>query len=134
MSELQAGRELDALIAEKVMGLEWTTSSLTGSMPIIGSPFRIAERSDFVWRSGWRAIVLCPSYSTDMAAAWLVFVAALQQVGSAAILADMEDFGRGLITRGQAEGVVTVVIGEVTVTDVAPLAICRAALAAVEAL
>ena len=54
---MEAGRELDALVAEKVMG--W--KDVNTAWPSYGSP---PESPD-----GWREI---PAFSTDIAAAWEV--------------------------------------------------------------
>lgn len=53
--QLQAGRELDALIAEKVM--HWT---LKGAHPIFGSPVYATGKTD----------TLVPFFSADIGAAW----------------------------------------------------------------
>lgn len=57
---MDAGRELDALIAEKVMG----TFIPAGSNPSLRDDAWLNERGYLVWEP--------PPYSTDIAAAWLV--------------------------------------------------------------
>lgn len=57
---MNAGRELDALIAEKVMG--WTWNEFTAWSPS-GSRNAIQFKNDLSW---------LPYYSTDIAAAWEV--------------------------------------------------------------
>lgn len=61
--KLDAGRELDALIAEKVMG--WTWDESTAWSPSGGRNSRTGRPDDPWW---W-----LPHYSTDIAAAWEVF-------------------------------------------------------------
>lgn len=57
MEDLKPGRELDALIADRVMGFR---ESLLGA------------RTQFEYETIRRKIGLCPEYSTDIAAAWAV--------------------------------------------------------------
>jgi hypothetical protein len=109
-----AGRELDAVVAERVMGLKEVTSWADGVC---------RSRMPF----GWHDV---PCYSTEIAAAWQVFVRGLTNSGNASICGDMEDFGRGAFTRGKADEVVTVTVGEWSVTGPVCLAICQAALLA----
>ena len=67
MSELQAGRELDALIAEKVMG--WTSVAMAGlftqfpAIALCGLPPGAQLNAD---------LQVVPRYSTQIAAAWQV--------------------------------------------------------------
>lgn len=123
-----AGRELDAAVAE-AMGLclhrepaKWRTVRCQGDSP------------DHYCNLCGEDPEPCPHFSTDIAAAWQVFVRGMQAAGYATIHADMEDYGRGLFTRGESEGVVTVTIGDYSATEVAPLAICYAALSAFAAI
>ncbi len=72
MSELKPGRELDALVAEKVMGLKivvkvWGTGKKYRSFSV-GEP-------DYIYSSDrpeGELINSVPRYSTDIAAAWEV--------------------------------------------------------------
>src|SRR5689334_12270985 len=72
MNELPAGRELDALIAEKVMGWAWDETRC----PICGWPFArnasegcVPNNCSMRPRPSLRADEP-PHYSTDIAAAW----------------------------------------------------------------
>lgn len=67
LDELKAGRELDALIAEKVMG--WILGPERITRPDGGS-FDAPIHDDWEYK-GYRPYSL-PPYSTDIAAAWLV--------------------------------------------------------------
>lgn len=105
MSELKAGRDLDALIAEKVMG--WT---------------RIPKERETLWQSptagSWPVtLARIPKYSTDIAAAWKV----VNALG-----------GHFILRRQLSEWFVTI-NGEMAWAETAPLAICRAGIAATEA-
>jgi hypothetical protein len=132
--DLAAGRELDAKVAEKIFGLtvrrglvrlayyEMEMEVLEeGDEPLEG----MQHEEDYI--AGDR---LVPCYSTDIAAAWLVLDEMVWRVGTANIRLDMEDYGRGAGTAGRAERAVWVTIGEHTAVGPAPLAICKAALAA----
>ena len=61
---MQAGRELDALVAEKVMGLNIRYPT-DGNVP--REPFYWAKDDD-----GYEEPFACPHYSTDISAAWEV--------------------------------------------------------------
>jgi hypothetical protein len=105
VTDLPAGRDLDAEVAEKVM-----------THP----------------HSQWRDPV--PAYSTDIAAAWTVLDAMVWRVGTANVRLDMEDYGRGAGTSPDgAERAVWVTIGDSAAFGPAPEAICRAALWAIGA-
>jgi hypothetical protein len=133
--DLPAGRELDALIAEKVMGYRWLTKWM-------GEPGEYLESPDG-FLAGWRRsdggitghldgvaknTVLRP-YSTDIAAAWEV----VEKITSSGRL--MGGVTKRLngkysaLVSEQLGGGVFVMSDDV---DTAPLAICRAALKAVE--
>lgn len=105
IDELQAGRELDALIAEKVM--EWTQCGFdeigqewTG-IPEGGQP-------------GYHSVI--PSYTTNIAAAWQVVEKLGMQCGFS--IHEKEPFAMHN--------------GISLVAETVPLAICRAALKAVQ--
>jgi len=123
MNDLPAGRELDVLVAKKVMG--WTKPKggrrdpLTGKRP--------------VWRELPFEYVDTPHFSTDIAAAWEVVEKFAGQVTI-----------QGPISVGFNEGESYPKCWTVGFTknawnnirceaETAPLAICRAALRAVEA-
>lgn len=55
---MKPGRELDALVAEKVMGYHVE----------VHHPMGLVLPEPYISRAG--ALVLCPAYSTDIAAAW----------------------------------------------------------------
>ena len=59
LSEMKAGRELDALVAEKVMGLSKGGTDVNGVFVYL----------DHIEGGIWTAV---PNYSTDIAAAWEV--------------------------------------------------------------
>jgi hypothetical protein len=115
---MEAGRELDALIAEKVMG--WTVEL------IVNSPCDAFEE----WRDaqGWRYGPNPPLYSTDIAAAW--------EIAEKLQLAVIPDASGGwcaghALFRGP--GWYEENVNDWEHADTAPLALCRAALAAVGA-
>ena len=114
MDQLEAGWELDALVAEKVMGCQ-----------------SVHEVEPGLWRD---EIGRIPRFSTDIAAAWQV-VEKLRQsricldvttrLESYYVSANLVDdaageFRSGYFSKRIADGI----------ADTAPLAICRAALAA----
>jgi hypothetical protein len=129
---MTAGRELDALVAERVMGFVWYQSPYP-RFRILFSPEEVArfDTADAPgYTMGQGPYQRVPAYSTDIGAAWPVFAKALTDHGSAAILADMEDFGRGAITRGKPDCVVAVRVGDWSVLGPAAEAICKATLLA----
>ena len=112
---MPAGREMDALVAEKVMGLR-IDRCLSLSEP-------------YVWEShhGPQKI---PNYSTSIAPAWGV-----REMVSALGLGEMLIYRRfdGTWVAYQATGCADYDFGDWSViADTAPLAICRAALKACE--
>jgi hypothetical protein len=141
---MTAGRELDAAVAERVMGervvLAYTDHcpECGGQMPDSYAAFmhplsygstRLDNREQRVCVSGRHAITLTPHYSTDIAAAWEVViktgvVVGLNHVypehGAWAALLDLSCGERWLSNHECA-----------TYADTAPLAICLAALRAV---
>lgn len=109
MGDLPSGRELDALVAEKVMG--WTNILDRMGVPPNHGP--------------WSHRV--PSYSTDLGAAWTV-VEKLIATGHIIELSNRRS-GTWKIGTWQFQ-----TFGKLSVgadADTAPLAICRAALKAV---
>jgi hypothetical protein len=118
---MEAGRELDALIAEKVMG--WMR---------VNSPHKITgasgEPSGFEpIGGGYATFAVVPHYSTGIAAAWLV-VDAMRARGAAVLLrydmayANEWEAGFGVASDKFPSAH----------APTAPHAICRAALAALE--
>jgi hypothetical protein len=127
VQEMVAGRELDALVAERVMG--WCLHKAFG--PRGWRQWEDTERNVMAAGVKEAGAGFCPS--TDIAAAWQVLVEALSQVGTANIRLDMEDYGRGFFNDSGPEKAVWVTVGDVTIFGPAPLAICRAALQAIGA-
>lgn len=113
---MQAGRALDKLVAEYVMGWKVFESEMEDGRPP-HSPISLVLKP-------------FPHYSRDISAAWQVFEQSLFRFGQASILADMEDYGRGAILGDGPARVVQVTIGEWIVTAPICEAICLAALAA----
>jgi hypothetical protein len=104
MSEMNAGRELDALVAEKVMGADVVVRD--GRAYINGNPY---DR--------------LPNYSTDIAHAWQI----VERMADWRVVIERVPSGEWEVmfdTRRVFENVKA---------DTLPLAICRAALAAVGA-
>lgn len=126
MSELPAGRELDALIAEKVMGLCVRSAEQVGIRAheeeyacdfYVNKPDASEPR--------WGHMLPLQPYSTDIRAAWEVFerVRHLSQESSTRIEHEGDLWHATFSTLdflAQASG------------ETAPLAICRAALKAAE--
>jgi hypothetical protein len=104
---MPAGREMDALIAEKVMRLKM-------------------EGSHHYWMNGAGAVASIPRYSTDIAAAWDVVEKLCDETGCDIVKVCKRDseLGRGYWSCifGQ---------GHESFGNTAPEAICRAALLAV---
>jgi len=123
--DLAAGRALDTLVATKVMGWHLVPSKSFG-------PRGWATWDDSNGNAQAAGVGGGFKPSTDISAAWQVFEMVLVRVGTASIVADMEDWGRGAITSSTGpERVVTVTIGEWTVRAPVCEAICRAALTAI---
>ena len=114
---MKAGRELDALIAEKVMGLTRHDESYVAEG--VGKVLR------FVWRDGCGGCVysgdmFLPHYSTNIADAWEV----VEKADLWSLYGSIGDGPyRACIQFEDREGLMT--------ADTAPLAICLAALKAV---
>jgi Phage ABA sandwich domain len=106
VAELVAGRELDALVAEKVMGWHVWHDEFHDAWHC-NDPATAARGSHV------------PSYSTDIAAAWQV----VEQIAGTNAVSISTQY---LPFRWQA-----VLAGKTASAPTAPLAICRAALAAV---
>lgn len=134
MTELKAGRELDALVAEKVMGwryVESTQNRIVHFMhpQIIDSDSMRGELRETKRRSS-AAAKNAPAYSTDIAAAWQVVVALLNRTPQRDLhLQHLDGIGWGVSccfnkTEGGWDGWVY--------ANTAPLSICLAALKAVE--
>lgn len=129
MTEHEAGRELDALVAEKVTGYAWERDGDDYALMRVPGTNQCAMEIN----RGERYYALLPRFSTDIAAAWEV-VDAMRQRGfafkmfradstddSAKTWAAFAPSGSDIVDETYAEAP----------DDTAPLAICRAALAAV---
>lgn len=127
-------RERDEYVAERVMGYvkkpadpwipeEWEHRHVTRWETPDGRLYLAEEGKS---ESGKKHPYL-PRFTQDIAAAWQVFVKVLTQTGSAAVYADMEDFGRGAITRGRPDEAVTARVGAHVVMGPVCYAICLAA-------
>jgi hypothetical protein len=106
MSDLDAGRELDVLVAEKVMG--WTNLRTTKAGMRRGTPAEYPHIGHEV-----------PPYSTDMSAAWEVVEKMREREGYAGVESNHDLWEASMGP------------WYVATAETAPLAICRAALAAI---
>jgi hypothetical protein len=113
MSEHQAGRELDALVAERVMGMT------------VGTPINVVEDA-----GEWYDIdgVPVPHFSTDIAAAMKVF---LHFENVYTILAHVPRLSLGWTLGQPLEWHCTIYAMNTQKADTLPLAVCRAALVAI---
>jgi hypothetical protein len=120
IENMPAGREMDKIIAEEIMGLKLWYGDPTG--------FNIPENIDY-WRTDTRdsddeLCFRCPFYSTDISATWKVVeqinkklsvrLVSYYQSDCLANMWDVRDFDKSFMARG----------------DTCPLALCRAALLA----
>ena len=120
-----AGRELDALVAEKVMG--WERIVMKDKPGAVSWPH--PPKGFDVNHNRWSII---PHYSTDIAAAWEV-VEKLAPEFEWILENDVKDGGwSAIIYKWEGTSVVSSPIGR-SDADTAPHAICLAALAAVGA-
>lgn len=113
--ELNPGRDLDALVAEKVMG--WMTR---------GTGESISDPAEWVMPNGLRGREAPPFYSTDISAAWQV-VEKMNRDGwcfRVASASPDNNYYEGYFVKGDKVSQVWL--------DTAPHAICVAALKAVE--
>lgn len=120
-----AGRELDALVAEKVMGWIWFPKDDEGPR-YLASP---DPNSMYVWYPG-SGVGTHPLYSTSIAAAWEVWDKLIADGWYPDVItshvSDGLDYRCELHRGGDGDG--DYVISH---ADTAPLAICLAALAAI---
>lgn len=131
---VQAGPELDAEIARRVFGHESATV-VNANLP---SKYRYMKTDCFTPRK-CKELGYCPEggcmdmphYSTDIAEAWLV-VEKMRERGWRFVVRDGAERGVPYVVTlwGPHDGSPTIV--HVDEGDTAPLAICRAALAALE--
>lgn len=119
---MKAGRELDALVAEQVMGLDVHWSSSNEPLLTVRSAPNAHHHKEL------------PPYGTDIAAAWEV----VEKVGGKAYVEmglrnDAGDGADWCATFGHAEGNTKWIEDGGAFAETAPLAICLAALKAVGA-
>lgn len=126
MGEIEVGPELDTEIGRRVFGHRVVNPALLG-------PFAEPEDARSVWTIQATETGLLyqrlPSYSTDIAAATVVFEAMVERLGEGGISLSMED-ARG---HGHVYQVWLGVGDPSSASGPLPEAICRAALAAVSA-
>jgi hypothetical protein len=114
IDDLQAGRELDALIAEKVMGIKCGACLQDGQLEPI--------------TMDWREI---PHYSTDIAAAWEVVEKAYLVIRPSLLHGSNLQWIAGQLKGVRASGLIEIIKETYTEAETAPLAICKAALRAI---
>jgi hypothetical protein len=141
IDEMPAGREMDALVAEKVMGEKlcagveaWAAVSGAICHGLLDGPNHINPTQPYRQDGRW-TFAMVPTYSTDIAAAWQVFERLMdiadEQNGRAKRIIWNTPF---CLFRGEALWYVAYDYEhceEAGRGDTAALAICRAALKAV---
>ena len=110
VDEMEAGRKLDALVAEKVMGVKPEQVYCDISGRSISRYFDLEDR------------MRIESYSTDIAAAWQV----LERVAESWLPCVMHD---GMMWVAEFDSIIEC---HTAYADTAPLAICRCALKTVD--
>jgi ABA sandwich protein len=125
MADLPAGRELDALIADKVMKLilcpNWEPINLGSAGGLhLQKMCTHKDKSCVPWRDGFEEF--SPRYSTDIASAWEVVEKLRPKVLQLFEYPQRWEAGFGLPLAGWTS---------MEPAETAPLAICRAALKAV---
>jgi G:T-mismatch repair DNA endonuclease (very short patch repair protein) len=125
---LQAGRELDALVAEKVMGYKWDgVRDDLGETRILYVPGTNWCAVDCTDAEPPRYTDILPKFSTDIAAAWAVVEAMERRGWNVTVQRTWEGYRCEMDDmRATHAAVVDPRDGH------GPLAICRAALAALE--
>ena len=122
VDEMEAGPELDALIAEKVM--EWTGVHYRAGY----SDEECTSPSGLYGKGPDGRVFLSKSYSTDIAAAWPV----LEKINNAfGIMILVLPDGRTEVQRMRPRSLEGFTEKITVSADTAPLAICRAALKAI---
>lgn len=131
IDKLEAGRELDALVAEKVMGLNLTV--IPETCPYCDG--YVSQNRDPGWCGSCGAYVNEPEpYSTDIAAAWEVVekMRTWKGKGTLGCRACIEIHSiDGSFEEGENKPYLAMIWGKEGIAKTAPLAICRAALKAV---
>lgn len=138
-TDLPAGRELDALVAEKMMGYVWRKSNRSGKRCIC-RPDRCPDWFDSPADgteplvSDWDSYPFTPAYSTDIAAAWEV----VERLLVRRMYPDLVSSNYPVVWTCEVDSysdpeAATDPWPVKSCADTAPLAICRAALQAVRA-
>lgn len=125
--EIQAGRELDALIAEKVFGWRWLVSEGSGKRGIFSeqnNPGWFSREASGHERLAYEWDCKLPYYSFDIASAWKL-VERMQAEGHCLEVRPYVKVSSGYRVSIWEGGELDYATGET-----APLAICRAALKA----
>ncbi len=127
---LEAGRELDALVAEKVMGLD-VRSTHSDYDPTFTSREVVAGHEALMRLTSGDPKYFLPHYSTNMEAAWPV-VEKLHEQGHAVSVATYSLYGCS-VSEYRWQCVMAMGVRQVAheVAPTAPYAICLAALKAV---
>lgn len=131
-SEMQAGREMDAVIAERLFGYVWRRSSATGARciyPATRWPEWMTEPADGTERlvGDWTMGRFTPTYSTDVADAWRV----VEHFGARGWALHLKAYRHVDVPPDMRHGAAFWSHAHYTGTILAPtspLAICRAAL------
>lgn len=130
---LDAGRELDALVAEKVMGAVWQNMTPAGRKKVLSFP----KDRPMITTDGGRVTYHgmdggnLPHYSTDIAAAWEVVEKVSSMPEFAMFDLDVVPVGVADPMRFSARVVLTDAVR--VCAETAPRAICLAALQAIGA-
>ena len=135
IGEMEVGRELDALIAEKVMG--WEKCFTPFQKETDAAPKGWIADKDGVWTSR----ISTPKFSEDIEAAWEIAkklcltifpmpstYADMPEKWIAGTVAELADF---TWSKGVPDSI-DFYFGACAIAETAPLAICRAALGAME--
>jgi hypothetical protein len=116
---MKAGRELDALIAEKVMGIETEYRKPCPS-----------DERDWLMVKGGGRYEFVPSYSTDIKCAWLVVEKLRRQGIFLSVIPQIDNYAVYVWSNvGESDKYNTYPLGTLE-AETAPLAICLAALKA----
>ncbi len=122
IDQLKPGRELDALIAEKVMGCQVAQDSETGDFVQWEPAYTEALGHGFYERHG-----RVPNYSTDISAAWAVITHLYEQLGCEHAVTSWDEGGAQVHFHTPNHSV-----DVMSRSDTVAHAICLAALKAVE--
>lgn len=123
---MEAGRELDALVAEKVMGWRWISYNNNGFILVPPDQHsRMKPEYVFQDKAGSREHAGLPRYSTDIAAAWEVVEKLHEIPGYEIIDIRLCSIGYAILAPMGNH------MKSVSTAETAPLAICLAALKAV---